>query len=105
MAGRDQAGGEWALRFPAYQHVKIGALLSGSCLLTPDGGPALRLSEGGCSLLVGGRPYEVSSGPGLEPRDGQAVYRSAPSRRNRTPRPTSDRERSGAAAGLCRPAR
>ncbi|MFI7611293.1 AraC family transcriptional regulator [Nonomuraea terrae] len=82
FSSRFEAGGEWALRFPAYQHVKIGVLLSGSCLLTPDGGTALRLSEGDCYLLVGGRPYEVASGPGLEPRDGQAVYRSAPSRRN-----------------------
>ncbi|GAA0356476.1 AraC family transcriptional regulator [Microbispora corallina] len=81
-ASRFEATGRWALCFPAYRHVKVGAVVSGACLLAPDGAPPVRLSRGDCYLLAGGRPYQVGSGPGLAPDDGAEVYRQARDPRN-----------------------
>ncbi len=78
FSSRFVAAGRWALRFESYRHIKVGAIVAGDCLLTADGASSLRLSEGDCYLLTGGRPYEVGSGPGIEPRDGHAVFRASP---------------------------
>lgn len=77
---RMEAGGPWALRFRAYPYVKVGAVLTGSCVLAPDGTPPLRLEAGDCYLLTGDRPYQVGSDPLQEPVDGHAVYQAARAR-------------------------
>ncbi|MEW9534508.1 AraC family transcriptional regulator [Microbispora sp. NPDC049125] len=81
-SSRFEATGRWALRFQGYRHIKVGAAVSGSCLITVDGTPAVTLSEGDCYLLTGGRPYEVADGPDAEPVDGHDVYLRAPDPRN-----------------------
>ncbi|MEO3870024.1 AraC family transcriptional regulator [Nonomuraea sp. B12E4] len=48
MPSRLEAGGRWALRFEGYEHVKLGAVLSGSCWLTVEGARPLRLEAGDC---------------------------------------------------------
>jgi AraC-like DNA-binding protein len=78
---RFEATGRWGLYFPAYRHVKAGAVVSGSFWLTPDAGPTLRLSAGDCYLL-GPHPYEITSDPRLRPEDGSAVYRRSPDSKN-----------------------
>jgi AraC-like DNA-binding protein len=81
-SSRFEAAGRWALRFRGFRHVKVGAVVSGSCVLIVEGAPAVRLEAGDCYLHAGGRPYEVAAEPGLEPQDGHAVYRQAPDPRN-----------------------
>ncbi|MDH2425663.1 AraC family transcriptional regulator [Sphaerisporangium sp. TRM90804] len=82
FTSRFEGGGRWALRFPSYRHVKIGAVVAGTCRVAVEGGPALWLSAGDCYLLTGGRPYRVASDPEAEPEDGHAVYLRAPDIRN-----------------------
>ncbi|MFF3560902.1 AraC family transcriptional regulator [Streptomyces sp. NPDC002574] len=79
---RMEVGGRWALRFRAYPYVKVGAVLTGSCRLAPDGTAPLLLGAGDCYLLTGDRPYQVGSisDPPVEPVDGHAVYRAARAR-------------------------
>jgi AraC-like DNA-binding protein len=71
---RLEAGGAWALRFNGNQHVKLGAVLSGRCWVTADGGEPLLLETGDCYLLKGGSPYEAASDPSLVPTDGAEVF-------------------------------
>lgn len=79
LSSRFEAGGRWALRFRTYRHAKVGAVLTGSCWLTADGVPPLRLQAGDCYLLAGGRPYEIAGDLGTEPVDGHAVFERAAS--------------------------
>ncbi|MFJ2829286.1 cupin domain-containing protein [Streptomyces sp. NPDC087263] len=59
-----RAGGDWAVTFPGQLHVKFGVVLAGSCWLTLEGAEApLRLRDGDGYLVVGGRPYQLSSDP------------------------------------------
>lgn len=74
---RFEAGGEWALRFGGFEHVKIGALLAGSCWLTAEGSAPVRLTAGDCYLLAVGRPYEVADALETPAADGFEVYAAA----------------------------
>ncbi|MEO3810436.1 AraC family transcriptional regulator [Sphaerisporangium sp. B11E5] len=79
---RFEAGGRWALGFRSIQHIKIGAVVSGTCWITVEGVPPVRLAAGDCYLLAGGRPYQVAGELGVEPEDGHAVYERAPDLRD-----------------------
>ncbi|MFC6083267.1 AraC family transcriptional regulator [Sphaerisporangium aureirubrum] len=81
-SSRFEATGRWALRFRGFQHIKIGAMVSGHCWVTVEGEPPVRLSPGDCYLLAGGRPYQVAGELGVEPEDGHAVYERSPTVRN-----------------------
>ncbi|WP_266064100.1 AraC family transcriptional regulator [Brucella intermedia] len=52
------AGGEWAIRFPAHEGVKFNTVLWGSCWVQVDGeAEPLRIEAGDCFLLTRGRPF------------------------------------------------
>jgi AraC-like DNA-binding protein len=71
---RLEAGGRWALRFPGNQHLKLGAILTGQCWLTAEGGEPIHLRAGDCYLLNSGHPYQVSSDLETEPADALALF-------------------------------
>jgi AraC-like DNA-binding protein len=74
LSARMEARGRWALRFPAYRHMKFGGMLEGGRWLRVEGEEAVRLETGDFYLLTDGRPYAVASDPGLTPEDGVAVF-------------------------------
>lgn len=62
---RLEAERPWGIRFNGYRHVKLGAVLRGSCEVSSEGlAQPVRLSEGDCYLLGNGRPYWLRSGAG-----------------------------------------
>lgn len=70
---RLEAGGQWALGFPALDRLKFVALLRGSqWVLIPGSVP--QLMTGGDVCLLGRTPYTVASHPNLTPTDGRAFY-------------------------------
>lgn len=80
LSGLDAAG-PWALRFGVHEHIKIGALLSGSARLGADGGPTVRLAAGDCFLLAAQDHFEMSSDePGVPMADGDQVFGASTTR-------------------------
>lgn len=70
---RIEAGGRWALKFPAIDRLKFVAVLRGSqWMLIPGQEPQL-LNEGDVCLL-GRTAYAVASHPDVAPIDGLALY-------------------------------
>jgi AraC-like DNA-binding protein len=73
-----QAGGDWAMRFPAYEvgTLKFTAVLQGNCALRTEGDVAYSTSlrEGDCVLLNGPPGYVVASDLALTPVDAQVAY-------------------------------
>ncbi|WP_313458059.1 AraC family transcriptional regulator [Achromobacter sp.] len=62
------AGGDWAIQFPAHNGVKLDAVLKGSCWLLSDGeSEPYRFVEGDCFLLKSGRPFVLASDPSISP--------------------------------------
>lgn len=76
LSSRFEGQGAWALRFPAYKHIKFGSVLSGQVYLWPDGDAPIRLEEGDFYLLTDGRPFHVASDPACRPGDGVSTVRS-----------------------------
>lgn len=73
-AGLD-AGGDWAIRFPAPEGIKFNAIITGACWLTVEGvEAAVRLEEGDCFLLTSGRPFRLATDLALEPIHSDAIY-------------------------------
>jgi AraC-like DNA-binding protein len=54
---RFESSGGYAMRFPAFEHLKFGAVLSGALEICPGNQPPLRLGPGDCYLLTAGLPY------------------------------------------------
>jgi AraC-like DNA-binding protein len=75
-----EATGHWGLRFDAHEHIKIGAVLTGSCVLAADGEPALRLSAGDCFLMSGYQWFQVADDPATPLDDGQRIYQASATR-------------------------
>jgi AraC-like DNA-binding protein len=63
---RLEAGGDWALRFPAKPYLKFNAVLKGHCWIAVDGAAPLRL-DCGDTFLMNGAPGFVLSGALSEP--------------------------------------
>lgn len=62
------AGGDWAIQFPAHNGVKLNAVLKGSCWLLSDGeSEPYRLVKGDCFLLTSGRSFVLASDPSISP--------------------------------------
>jgi len=61
--GGFEAGGDWAVRFGAYEAgIKCYALTAGKCWIMVEGaGPPLLLEEGDCFLLPRGLPFQIGS--------------------------------------------
>lgn len=74
------AGGRWGLRFRMRDHIKIGAVLSGSCLLSADGGEPLWLTAGDCFLLAAHEEFVLSDGPRTPLSSGEAAFAAATGR-------------------------
>jgi AraC-like DNA-binding protein len=78
LGSRLEAGGDWALRFAGYRHLKFGVVQTGSCWVTPaEGAAPTRLTAGDCYLLAAGAPYVLAARPGLQAEDGDARFRRA----------------------------
>ncbi len=71
---RLEANGAWAFDFAAFEHLRVGAVLTGTCWLVTEGVAPIRLNAGDCYLLSSGRPYRVASSLEVEPRDGTAAF-------------------------------
>ena len=68
--GGFEAGGDWSIRFEAYDGIKCYAVTSGACWLTVEGaGEAVLFKQGDCLLLPHGSPFRVASDPALPPDD------------------------------------
>ena len=59
---RLEVGGEWALRFAEFQHIRVGVVLTGSMWLTPHGYAPIRMSRSSFAL-------HFKSAVGLPPLD------------------------------------
>ena len=68
--GGFEAGGDWSVRFGAYEAIKCYAMTSGACWLAVEGaGEPVFLQQGDCFLLPHGRPFQVASDLALPPDD------------------------------------
>ncbi len=72
------AGGAWALRFPAHRGIKFNAVTQGACwVAVEDGGEPCRVEQGDCFLLTGGRPFSLAGDVSLPKSDARALYDAA----------------------------
>jgi AraC-like DNA-binding protein len=70
---RLEAGGQWALAFPAIDRLKFVALLRGTAwMLLPERAP--QFLRAGDVCLLGRTAYVVASDPGQAPLDGRTFY-------------------------------
>ncbi|MFJ4081203.1 AraC family transcriptional regulator [Streptomyces iakyrus] len=65
FTGGMTAGGDWAVRLPAGDRLRVHAVVRGTCLLIPDHGETLHLEEGDVVVIDGRHEVVVCSGPGL----------------------------------------
>lgn len=74
------AGGRWAIRFPAYEGLTFNIVQRGECWLAVDGRDALlRLRVGDCFLMTGQAGFTLSGALSPEqPVNGAEVFSSAP---------------------------
>ena len=76
-AGLD-AGGEWAIRFPAHDGIKFNAVMRGACWVQVEGEvEPCRLEAGDCFLLTRGRPFLLATGLAMPPIASPAIYDQA----------------------------
>lgn len=76
MSARLEARGAWAFRYPAYRHMKFGALLQGERWVWVDGGEPVHMKAGDFYLLTDGRPYCIASDLSAPVTDGVAALAS-----------------------------
>ena len=63
------AGGTWAVDFPAYEGFTFNVVQKGNCLLAVNGEQqSTRLKAGDCFLLTGGRKFSLASNLSLKNR-------------------------------------
>jgi hypothetical protein len=73
--GGFEAGGDWSIRFGAYDGIKCYAVTLGACWLAVEGaGEPVLLKQGDCFLLPHGWPFRVASDPDLPPDDWQRHF-------------------------------
>lgn len=73
LSRRLEASGSWALRFPAYKHMKFGGVIEGSRWVWIEGvTEPLRVEAGDFYLLSNGGPYCFASDASAKPIDGLA---------------------------------
>lgn len=71
---RLEAGGAWALRFPAKPALKFVAVLRGQCWITLQDEQPYRLEAGDTFLLTNAPPYVIANDPRKLPEDGIALF-------------------------------
>lgn len=72
-----RAGGEWALRFEPFPHVRIGGVVRGSCRLILDGHEPVLLREGDTFMLGNPPPYVLAGTLDADPRPAAPVWAGA----------------------------
>ena len=63
------AGGDWAVDFPAYEGFTLNVVQKGECWLLVSAREKVRLRSGDCFLLTGGKPFTLASDLSLPQRD------------------------------------
>lgn len=76
LSARMEARGRWAMRFPAYRHMKFGGVIEGGRWIWVEPDQPVWLQAGDFYLLTDGRPYCVASDRSLVPIDGAALFES-----------------------------
>jgi len=75
MSGGLVAGGDWAIRFPQPNRIKITSVARGACWLLREGHVPLRLDAGDVLLLNGTFSFVLATDPSLEPVDAKPIFR------------------------------
>ena len=75
LSARFEASEPWALRFPAYRHVKFGGVIKGVRWVWIEGVTSpTKLEQGDFYLLTDGSPYCFASDPGVTLQDGEKLF-------------------------------
>lgn len=73
-----EAGGDWALAFPAHEGIKCYAIASGQCwLAVADEAEPIRLQKGDCFFTTRGLPFTLASGLDVHPENAMEVFADA----------------------------
>ncbi|MFJ2398786.1 MULTISPECIES: AraC family transcriptional regulator [unclassified Streptomyces] len=79
VSGGFTAGGDWALRFPRPDRLKITAVVKGSMWVAVEGMPdAVRLERGDVAVFDGSRAFVVASDPTPAPVDATRLFADTP---------------------------
>ena len=78
-SARLEAGGAWALRFPAKPYLKFNAVLRGQCWITLLGEQPHRLETGDTFLLANAPPFILSDRPCVAADDAAPLFAQAQS--------------------------
>ncbi len=79
LSGGFFAGGDWAMRFPRPNRLKITAVARGSHWLTiPELDQQVLLETGDVAVFDGNHEFTVSSDPGLDPVDATGLFAGRP---------------------------
>jgi AraC-like DNA-binding protein len=77
VSSRFEGRGAWAFRFPEYEHMKFGTVLSGRLHLWMAGDDVRHtMEQGDFWLLTNGKPFFSASNIKHKPLDGPTTYRS-----------------------------
>ncbi|MBO0129050.1 AraC family transcriptional regulator [Agrobacterium sp. OT33] len=72
------AGGDWAISFPAHEGVKFNAVIKGSCWLMVEGeAEPRRIEAGDCVLFTRGYPFVAANNLGLPAMGAASIYEGA----------------------------
>jgi len=75
VSGGFSAGGDWAIRFPPFDKLKICGLVKGSCGLWVDGFPdPVSIAEGDVVLLAAPLGFVIGSGPDIAPTAAEDLF-------------------------------
>lgn len=76
-AGLD-AGGKWAIQFPAHEGIKFNTLIRGACWVSVEGeAEPVRIESGDCFLLTRGRPFLFATDNAPPPISSASIYDQA----------------------------
>lgn len=72
------AGGDWAIRFPAHEGIKFNTVMQGACWVAVDGeAEPVRIEAGDCFLLTRGRPFLFATNMTLPTIEAATIYDNA----------------------------
>lgn len=79
ISSRFDAEGDWSIRFGGqHKHIKCYVILSGECWLAVDGiENVMRVEQGDCFVLPGGRPFRLASDLALPSVAASAIFPEA----------------------------
>lgn len=76
--GGFEAGGDWSVRFDAYEAIKCYAVNTGACWIAVEGaGDPVHIKQGDCFLLPRGRPFQIASDLALPSDDWRRHFHGA----------------------------